>query len=186
MDRFYQGYHRAGRKRVLPTAHAWDRDAGFGQRGNSPRCSLALRNSGEKWGVVVMKPGVLARYSACDRRCYVCICQLAACTVLIFSIVCWLEPEVGVAPGQPGLLLWPLPAVLSQDCSTLMSFYRSTPPGVALRWYQKWFCVDRYESLIGGCRIGHRLSARFALLKPKAWKWEWRFHGDGYYQAVTI
>lgn len=57
-----------------------------------------------------METGVQARLISCvRRRVNICALRLAAAlscrrSVSIFSIVCWLEPEVGVAPGHTGLL----------------------------------------------------------------------------------
>lgn len=83
IDGFCQGYHGVGRKRVLPTPHAWERVAGFGAVGKSSPLLACAPDLRREVGVVLrMKTGVLARLiPGVIRYVYRFISQLAARSV---------------------------------------------------------------------------------------------------------
>ena len=106
--------------------HAWERVAALGQAGKSSPLLAALRTSGGEVGVVLrMKTGVLARLIRQYVWIYLFISSQRAqfaggLCLFFFSIVCagwslkWasLQDRLGCSGA-------PLPAFLSQDCSTL-------------------------------------------------------------------
>lgn len=129
---FVRGYHGVGRKRVLPTPHAWERVAGFGQQANSPRCSLRSGPPARSGGGLEDENGRISPSSPrCDTLCeyiYLSARGVLSCRrfVSIFPLCAGWSLKWASLQDRLGCSGAPLPAFLSQDCSTLVSFSRST------------------------------------------------------------
>lgn len=106
---FSDGVYISGRQRVLADTSRLRRRRSLRAAGES--CSLCSGPPERSGGA--SRGWKRAFVSSNWFVVWTCLSELAACFAagggrclffLFFSIVCWLEPEVGVAPGQTGLL----------------------------------------------------------------------------------